>query len=538
MRPFPVVAAIAAILPLFAQTAQAEWQVRSEFQLHLTEDTFDKMIQDFWQSLQGTQKVAVGNVPVDLGDTKLAINGINVAVNYSFPLPTRIDTTHRIWDMKSTNLGAAVTVDQLVITRHQVINIGGVNVDTPIVVVCNNIALGLPAGQASIEATVEAQVVQNQVQLTMPTYNATWPSGAWQISSLNCPELASVSDQVKAQILGYLSSFQNLDSAVSSALTTQFTKWSQQASLLLLSQQQLPTKSDYLKIFYEPETARENNGNGLILTGHLRFDYPFVAQGQNYLQEFPLPAGTQIVPGTTPQLIVSFSAIKTLMMGEYFAGKLEYTMPSSQVTGFQSIMSSFWLKLFGWPDLLSFPSNTSFLFQFLPMGPPSFLNEAAGGTNVITGDLTQPVSMRMFAPKNGQYTPYVEFRTTLAGPATMTLGTAGQINFKINAADQPVQYAFAQSYIDQYNPNKFIAINTIAKSARTALNTDGLQLTIPPLTVGASITLAPNDWQLQPNNVIRLDFSANSRAAAPAVTTTVKTTNNRTLSVTSARSVK
>jgi hypothetical protein len=51
-----------AALSLTATPTLADWQVSSEFKLHLPESTFDKIIQDFWQSLQGTQKVAVGNV--------------------------------------------------------------------------------------------------------------------------------------------------------------------------------------------------------------------------------------------------------------------------------------------------------------------------------------------------------------------------------------------------------------------------------------------------------------------------------------------
>jgi hypothetical protein len=509
MRPLSHVAATLALSLLAAQPARAQWVVKSDFQLHLTENTFDKIIQDFWNSLQGTKTVAVGNVPVDLGDTKLQINGINVAVNYAFPIPTRTNTTHRIWELKSNNLSANVTVDQLVITRTQTSNIGGIDVGNTVTVVCNNIRMTLPAGKASIAATVEAQVAQNQVQLTMPTYTAQWPADAWQVSSINCPDLADVGDQVKAQIINYLSSFQNMDAAVTSALTTQFQTWSQQASLLLLSQQQLPTGNDYLKVFYQPSTARENNGDGLILGGILEFNYPYVAQGQMYEQDFSLPSNTQLVAQANPQLLVPFQAIKALMMGEYFAGQLAYAVHSSEIAGFQTLEGSFFKKLFGWPDLLSFPADTNFLFQALPMGPPSFTDEASAGTNAIKGNLAVPLSLRMFAPINNQYTPYVEFRTTVAGPAVLTLGASGKVNFQIAAQTQPTTYAFANDYVAAHNPNKHIAVDTIATTARTALNTDGMQLTIPTFTVGASLSLVPADWAMLSNDVLRLDFSAN-----------------------------
>ena len=242
-------------------SASAEWQVSSEFRLHLTESTFDKLIQDFWQSLQGARQIDAGNVPVNLGETQLAINGIHVAVNYSFPSPQRVDQTHREWELKSDKLNATVNVDQLLITQHKLIYIGGIPVDSNVTVACNNVSLHLPEGLAAVRAVVRAEVAQNQVQLSMPVYSANWPANAWQVSSINCPDLGGLGEVVKSQILSYLSSFSNLDAFVSGALKTQFTKWSEQASVLLLSQEELPTGVDYLRVFYEPATATENEGS-------------------------------------------------------------------------------------------------------------------------------------------------------------------------------------------------------------------------------------------------------------------------------------
>jgi hypothetical protein len=527
---FPLVAPLAAAAFLVsASPSLADWQVNSDFMLHITEDTFDKMIQDFWTSLQGTQKIAVGNIPVNLGDTQLAINGVNVAVNYSFPLPTRVTSSQREWELKSNQVSATVSVNQLLITVHKTIFVGGIPVDSTATAECDNLSMNLPAGAASIDAIVQARVAQNQVQLSMPSYQATWPSGAWQLQSLNCPALAGIGGQVQSQILAFLANFQNVDNYVSGALASQFQKWSAQASVLLLSQQQLPTGVDYLNVYYQPETAVENNGNGLILGGKLQFVYPYVSQGQHIEQDFALPSGSTISDQTQPQLLIPFNAIKAMMMGEYFAGKMEYTIPSSQVAGFQTLMNSWFAKLFGWPDLLHFDRNTAFLFQALPMGPPSFDGETAGGPNEIKGNLNQPLSLRMYAPDNNVYTPYVEFRTLLSGPTSMTLNANGQIAFKITAADEPVSYAFATTWTANHSTNTHIAASTIAKSARTALNTDGLNLSFPPFKVGSALTLVANQWQLLPGGVLQLGFNATSLAITAAKT--VNTTNGKRLTV-------
>ena len=191
-------------------------------------------------------------------------------------------------------------------------------------------------------------------------------------------------------------------------------------------------------------------------------------------------------------------------------------------------MNSFWKKLFGFPDLLHFASNTTFLFQFLPLGPPSFEKETAGNANEISGDLTLPLSIRMFAPENGQYTPYVEFRTLLSGPSKLNLGSDGKVQFKIAATEQPITYAFATTYFQYRKPTTRIAVNTIANAARSALNTDGLALAIPPLKVGANLVLSPTSWDLENKSVLHLNFRAK-----PETTTSrnIKTSNGKTLSL-------
>lgn len=122
----------------------------------------------------------------------------------------------------------------------------------------------------------------------------------------------------------------------------------------------------------------------------------------------------------------------------------------------------------------------------------------------------------------------------------------------MQATEQPVSYAFAAGYVNEHNPNTYIAASTIAKAARDALNTDGVQITIPTFKVGSNLTLVPADWTLQADSVLRLDFNANSSITTTAVSrsavttktvtakatttsTTVKTTNGKQLTVTSVK---
>lgn len=519
-------------------TAHARWQVKSEFKLHITEPLFDTVIADFWQSLQGAQTVPVGNVAFNAGsNTSVQINGINVNVDYSFPVPSRVSPDRREWELKSERIAARITADQLLVRQVIIKEINGIIFETVATAECRNISLVLPQGSASISARVRAEVVSSQVQLTMPHYEAHWNDTAWQVESLNCPQLAGIQGLIKEEIVRFLSSFDNLEHEVSAAIHTQFAQWSKDASMLLLSQLELPVKSDYIKVFYEPKEASENKeGRGLLLSGTLRLDYPFVAPGEDYSQEFRLPDG--LAPGdqSSPQLLIPFATIRALIMGEYFANQLEYTMKSTEIPAFQSLMQSRFKQFFAWPDLMTYDKETTFLFQFLPLGPPSFSSEKSGGAGVIAGDLTIPLSMRMFAPLKGMWTPYVEFRTLVSGSTTMSLSRDGKVLFRIAASDQPAAYAFAQKYVQEYQPNQKIAIDTMAGAVRDSLNADGMTMSLPTLTVGKQLQLVPQVWNLMGQGVLKLDFNAVSKAAAAVQTQTARTANNKTLTVTSSTS--
>lgn len=487
-------------------TTQAAWIVKSEFQLQLSESLFDKLIEDFWQSLQGQQNIEIGDFTVTPGGIPIQIQGVRAEVNYSFPLPTRVDNRTREWELHSNQLGGKLFVNKISATQVIEREVDGIIIRIKLQADCKNVVLSLPAGSTDISARVRAEVIDNQVKLSLPQYSAHWAANAWNVESMSCTGVEGFEQIVKAEALKALSSFQNFDTEVRTALVTGFDKWSKDASLLLLSERELPTEKDYLKMYYEPREAVESD-NGLLLSGQIRFEYPYVAPGQNIEQSFEIKAApVKKNAKAVPQLLLPFATIRALMMGEYFAGKLEYSLYSTDIPAFTDFMQSRWQQFWGWPEMQKYPKDTKFAMQFMPLGPPSIEKEKAAALNAVSADLNLPLSVRLFAPLDGKYKPMVEFRTFLSGPSTLKLLKDGKVEFKISAQEYPVSYAWATKYVNKYQPNQKIAVDTIAKSVRTALNGEGFTLAIPNFTVGKQLQLVPQEWNLEGAN-IRLDFT-------------------------------
>jgi hypothetical protein len=497
------------LLTVCFSSAQAAWVIRSDFQLQLSESLFDRIIEDFWQSLQGQQNLPIPDMVITPQGIPIRISGIRAELNYSFPLPQRVDERTRQWLLESSNLGGRLYVNHISATQTIIRVIDGITIRIPIQADCHNVVLSLPQGSTRVRAKVSAEVKDNQVKLAMPEYEAEWAAGAWTVESLQCSGIEGLDSIVREEALKALSSFQNFDAEVREAIAGNFAKWSEDASLLLLSNKQLPSGKDYVNIFYEPESAVENSA-GLLLAGELRFEYPYVAPGQIIENVYSMK--TRTLPNTVnreeavPQLLLPFAAVRALMMGEYFAGKLEYSLRSYEIPAFQEFMQSRWKQFWAFPELQRFPTNTTFAFQFLPMGPPSFENEAAANDNMIQGDLTLPLAVRMFAPINGKYRPMVEFKTLVSGPTKLKLLKDGKIDFRLKANENPVTYAWSKKYVQKYEPSERIAIETISEAVREGLNTDGMTLDFPALIVGKSLRLVPERMNLEGSN-LRMDFN-------------------------------
>lgn len=507
------------LLTLAPFAAQGAWIVKSEFQLQLSEKLFDDLIADFWKSLQGQQTIDLGSMTVNAQGIPVHIQGIRADVNFSFPVPSRVPGGAREWELHSENLGARIRVNKIFADHTVVQEVDGIIIEIPIHAECNNVVLKLPEGLTHVSARVRAEVEHNQVKLSMPHYDAEWTQGAWQVESMQCSDnIQGITELVKREALAALSSFQNFDTEVRGMINENFDNWSKEASLLLLSEMELPSGKDYLKIRYNAVSAVEN-GAGLLLGGQMRFEYPYVAPGQTIENAYELEAGVGGASANAkkavkmagveavPQLLLPFATVRALMMGEYFAGKLEYSLRADEIPAFQEFMKSRWSQFWAFPELRRYPVSTNFAFQFLPMGPPAFENEKAGADNSISAELNIPLGVRMFAPlEGGVYKPMVEFRTLVSGSTKLKLLKGGKVELQLAANEHPVTYTWNSAYVANYRPNKRIAAETIGAKVRSTLNADGLTVSIPGLTVGKSLQLVPERWNLEGKN-LRLDFS-------------------------------
>lgn len=509
MKKINKLATILCTLSLLATNpAKASYEINSEFDMHVSDSLFDNVIADFWDASKGTQTINIPNFTINPMGVPVQINGIQAKVKYSFNKPIRTPGL-REWSLSSDKISASITVAN--ISGSQVIEkvIDGNVIRIVITAECSNVELVLPERTTSVAAKIRAEVLNNQIKLSMPEFNANWQTGAWQVKSLSCRGTEDLAKVVSEEALKALSSFQSFDAEVRAGLNEKFAEWSRDASRVLLSEHELPTGKDYVNAYYEPSQAIDTN-SGILLKGDLRFIYPYVAKGENIVHNYKLrPVDEEkLRQAKNPLILLPFSTVRALIMGEYFSGNLEHTIKSTEIKPFTELMHSRLKQMFGWPALRKFDKNTTFLFQFSPYGPPSFANEKPGANDSISGDMNLPLSVRMFAPnKNGVYQPMVEFRTNLEGAANLSLNTDGKGVLKLATENVNVNYKYAPSFLKAYpRVSTKISSKAIGNAIKESLNEQGLAVSLPDFIVGSSLKLKAEKWNLMDGN-LRVDFT-------------------------------
>lgn len=511
MKPFVILLLTSA---LAASPANAQYSVKSQFELLLGEKLFDQVIGDFGSALQGRQEIKINDLAVQSQGIPVSIQGIRTELTYDFPAPKRVPGGAREWEVSTDALGAKLYVDKIRASGRILRVMDGIRVWIDVNAECSGLVMSLPVGSSRVSARVRAEVADNQVKLSLPSYEASWKPGAWNVEAVRCTGVEGFEEIVKEEALKALATYQSIDAPVREQVMKKFAEWSQAASGILFSEQEIPTGKDYVRAYVTPSFAREN-GNGLLLGGDLRFEYPNVAAGQQIEQVHLLKAaraGNGAVEAGN--ILLPFAAIKSLLMGEYFAGKLEQTVSSRDIPAFSSFMTDRFAQFWVFPELGRYPTNAEFRFQFLPVGPPAFAGERMGAGGAILGDLSMPLAVRLHSYVSGAFAPMVEFRSLAAGPASLRLAAGGKIEFAMQASKQPVSFGWEQTYLKKYQPDTRISVDTIMDKVRASLSTQAFNLALPAIEIG-SLGLKPASWGLEGGN-LRVNFVGEPLARAAA----------------------
>lgn len=487
-----------------ASPARAEVSVTTDFVLRLPNAVVDKLAPQAAPS-KGEEKFPLEDGGFEVAGAKVALTGAEAGVRYELAKP--VGAGEHAWKVRTTKLSAFVKVGVFTIRKNEVKERDGVVIDQDALVECRNLTLRLKeeAG-ASVEGLVRASLEGGSMKLTLHDYKGHWPSGAWAVESLDCPGVAGIGGAVATQLMEILAQTSLLDSKVRPALEKALLAAGEAAGRGLAGGISLPTGLEGVSLNVQEGAVRELPG-GFEMRGRLNLDF-LKAKGE-LSRDLKLGAVSAAPVGASPQLLLPKEALDALLEAGFLAGLLKHELQSKDLEGFRALTQSRFKQFFAWPDLQRFPKDTNFLFRLQPREAPKLENASSSRAGEITGQVNLPLAIKMFAPIERRWFPYVEFRTQLNAAASFHV-SGGALKVRLRAANEELSHAFSREYVDRFRPNTRISTRRIRDSLVESLNKEELSVPLPALKAGG-LELKPNALgllQAGREQALQLQFSA------------------------------
>src|SRR6185312_2250733 len=158
------------------------------------------------------------------------------------------------------------------------------------------------------------------------------------------------------------------------------------------------------------------------------------------------------------------------------------------------------LSLFVWPDLQNFSSNSIFEFGLYPMAEPSISGMTSDSSGDFLFQLNAPVVTAVFALKPNGLEHYLDFESSLSGPATVSV-KKGMISFQQNVSNLTLSTFWDSLYVQKYSPDQTIWSSQIAGDLQGFLASPGFSYKLPSWQVPGAFTLSVSDAKLSGSNV-------------------------------------
>lgn len=488
---------------LAASSALGAYELTTDYSLRLPGALVDKLAGSA-APRKGEEKVAMSDASFELAGARIELTGAEAKVAWELAAPVSLG--ERSWKISTSKLGAAFTVAQLRVRTQEIKEKDGVVIDHDSLVECRNVTLRLKeeAG-ARVEGDVSADLVEGKFQFRLGNYKGHWPSGAWAVETLDCPGVAGIGTAIAGRILDAMANASLVDAQVRPALEKVLMAAGESASQGLLGGLTLPSGIDGLTLTALGGEVREIEG-GFEMRGKLKFH--FAKAGKAAAEERRFEAFPEGKVGGSAQLLLPEATLNALLEAGFHASVLKHELQAKDLGGFEKLSGSRLRQFFAWPDLRRFPKNTNYLFRFSPVAAPALKNARSSG-NTLQGQLGFPLSIKMFAPIERRWFPYVEFRTRLDAGASFRL-QGGALKVRLNAHEGELTHGFSREYVDRFRPNTRISTRRLAPALFSALNENELTVRLPRLNV-AGATLTPSAWALDRNGrekTLRLEFQA------------------------------
>jgi hypothetical protein len=384
---------------------------------------------------------------------------------------------------QASQVTALVSIGEIKVDRIVEQDLGGVIARIQVTASCHGVSLQFADPAAMASASMSPLVSADLLQLHVDAAQIQIGSPTVQMSALSCDGAQGFEELIRAEVTRVMSDTQ----VVSSFIHDQYIQKIQQVAAGVHYKWNDPKKvfsDSKLEAWIYPQSiAYIPELNSWVNQGHLQMIPVGATQKSSKIYRFQNADVLASLAGQGTSLLLPESFILEVI-GQYFNQEsFSVIKRSTEILGFQTLMGSFFAKLFLWPDLLFFSKSTPFLF----IGQLSQQPQVAWSGKDLQLQIHLPLTVDMRYEEESKYLPFVLFNvpTTVTAPVSIA---GEQLALQFQNVSMNLSYQYDPSYCEtQANSCGSISRTTLRQALKDLVNGQSYKIPIPQIDIFSGV---------------------------------------------------
>lgn len=457
-------------------------QINSEFEMVLPRQFQQHLIDQSWQTLAGRefhgnwqfsdQYMESHGVPVQL-------KGIRLDLKTFLDKPS-LASEGGVVSLASKNMQAALTISEVSVDQVIEREVGGVRGRFRVQALCKNVVVNLQRDQGQFILKLLPQVGAAQASTQVQEVSLAWNPGSWVAETFTCEGVQGFANLLREAVENVSNDSESFVSPQKDAIKKYVAEYLKNINLDFSKSKTILLSRPDIQVLMRVDNYRDLGESGIYIRGTFEISFAKVAdRATTYLKLNTSSAPPQSLQAS---LRLPQDFLKEVAGRAYAANTWRHQLSSEQIPGFSTLMRSRFYQFFVWPALMKFPKSSRFLFDI-------FSNKDV----VIAGDgakytLQFPLLSQMFAPKSGEFVPFMNFNLIAKATVQMKVSN-GKIGAQFTQTRLAINSQWDSSFLKKFSPATWFSSSLIRDYALEAIEGKNMTWELPMIPLGDSLQL-------------------------------------------------
>lgn len=388
-------------------------------------------------------------------------------------------------DFHSTSSRIRVNVDQIGIKQYVERVVDGVLVRVWVEAECG--PLTLTQTSATLDGHIAYQFNARDISTRLDRFNLQWPAQTWEVAPIRCTGPEGFPELLAQELRNRMTTAEQVQPWIQDAFAQEIQGEVDALVAKVKEPSALPVPDGTLPL--ELRFSRfETNDAGVLARANLIWDF---SRTPARVRPLEIPRFPTDLPKNQASLIFYEDALTDLLIAEVGNLPRWTTANLNEQPEFVKLLNSCLLKLFLWPDLVHYNSNSPF---WLRIGRPEIVGTRWTSNGSLVLNLQEVAWVQSL--RNGYRWDYIALQGAATGTVTPKI-SRGRLTLSANISATGFKTSFGADYLAAFHPNQYLS-DSVRQALLDQLNQQvGFSFQLPSFDLGpAGVARASSWWTL------------------------------------------